>query len=260
MSSYYRLLNRLQGIKLQFKGLGFYLSLVVLSSFVAGIFIYHSWLQFDSPVITQDIMTLNKLKSDLRTQRNVLAKRDLELKLAKEANVNMQQMFSEEIQQKIALERELAFYRSIMAPEDYANGVAIHGLELEPGLVINQFRLKLILTQLKKIKKPLNGHIDITLVGKMVADPYEMKLDNLIPSKLKFNYRYFQVVETDFVLPDDFKLDRLVVNVVVPKTRWTKGSRSSKSYNVSELLIEKDSRVLLEQTSQVTDNLVQQTM
>ena len=255
MSSYFRLLNRLQGIKLQFHGLGIYLVILVVASSVTGGIIHHTWLTLKTIEISPDEQKLNKLKSDLQVKRNELASKTLELKLANETNQNMQQIFAKQIEKQKDLERELAFYRSVMAPEEFANGVAINGLELAHGVVRNQFRLKLVLTQLKKIKKPIKGFINIQLVGEQNEKPHEIELSKLIKGSLKFNYRYFQVIETDFILPDDFNLGQLVVNVVVPKTRWSKGSKAKQTFNVSELLSDKDTRVLLEQNGQVTDNL-----
>lgn len=260
MSSYYRLLNRLQGIRLQFRGLALYLIMLILISFFAGLIAYQGLLNLKKPELIEDTSEINKLNLELENKRIQLAAREIELRLANEANQNMQQMFVNELQEKRELETELAFYRSVMAPESFANGAAIHGLEVERGLINNQFRLKLVLTQLRKIKDPLKGYINITLIGKKEEKPFEMKLKDLTREDLKFSYRYFQVLETDFILPNDFKLDRLAVDVVVPKTRWIKGSRATKSYNVTELLIEKEKRVLLEQTDLLTDNSHQRMM
>lgn len=237
-----------------------YLLFLVLVAFCCGglsYYLYSDSLPTGSGKAHQKLTTVQQ---QLERQANVLASRNMELSLAKRSNQEMQALFAKQHQRQQELERELSFYRSIMAPEYSVDGVAINSLELQPKLPPQQYHLKLILTQLKKRKQQLKGYAEVVFkgikAGKQVALPLA-SLDN--GAKLDFSFRYFQVLETDVSLPEAFELQQIAVKVVVPRSRWSKGGETEQSFSVPELLNgEKDNSIILEQNSQVIDNLPQQ--
>ncbi|QSX34678.1 hypothetical protein JYB87_05425 [Shewanella avicenniae] len=203
----------------------------------------------------------HQYQQQLEEQANVLARRNLDLSLAQESHKEMQDMFAKQHQRQQELERELSFYRSIMTPEYSVDGVAINSVELLPKAVATDYKLKLVLTQLKKRQQQLKGKAIIKLQGIQAGEETEIPLESVNNGvKLDFSFRYFQVLETDFSLPQGFELQQIAVKVVVPASRWGKGGETEDSFSVPELLNgEKDTGVILEQNSQVIDNLPQQT-
>ena len=147
-----------------------------------------------------------------------------------------QQLFSEQHQKQRELERELSFYRSIMAPENSADGVSINGLELTPSLLPRQYRMKLILTQLQKRKQSLKGKAEIKLVGVQDGEALELDLAKLADLKLSFKFRYFQILDAEFTLPEGFELSHLKAKVIVPSSRWTKGSQAEVEFAAVDVL------------------------
>lgn len=259
MANYHRWLDRLQVMERNIRPSSPYLLLLVMVAFLAGLLSYHFFIPPTEVKLLRNDAKSQRLQGQLQEQAQLLASRNLELSLAREANEQMQQLFNKQHKKQQELERELAFYRSIMAPERNADGVAIHGLELTPLAAPGQYRLKLVLTQLQKRKQALKGRSEILLIGMQEGKQVELNLAKLVDTKLAFNFKYFQVLETDFTLPEGFELQQMNVKVIVPASRWNKGAETEQSFNLTELLEgEKDPGIILEQNSQVTDNLPQQ--
>ncbi|QSX38012.1 DUF6776 family protein [Shewanella sedimentimangrovi] len=260
MGNYHRWLDRLQVMERKFRPSSWYLSALMLVAFVLGALSYHSWLALDNTPISLGGGKSKQLAAQLTEQAQQLASRNLELALERDANDRLKQMFAEQHQQQKALERELAFYRAIMAPGENADGVSIHGLELLPGLQPGSQKLKLVLTQLQKRKQALKGRVEATLIGLRDNKPTELDISKAGGKFSGFEFRYFQVLESELLVPADFELKRVRVKVIVPASRWSKGAQTEQEFSLPELLEgQKEAGIILEQNSQVTDNSAQNT-
>lgn len=260
MPNYHRWLDRLQVMERKYRSSSVYLSFLVLVAFLLGAWVSFILLSSDEPVVKHISSKSQRLTAELEAQTQLLATRNLELSVEREANAQMQQMFGEQLKKQQELQRELAFYRSIMAPDDNAEGVAIHGLEMTPGVLADEYNLKLVLTQLQKRKQAIQGRAELTLIGLQDGKSAELSVNKLTGSKLEFDFRYFQVIDTKVTVPAGFNVLKVKVKVVVPSSRWTKNSQTEHVYSAPELLQgEKEPRVILEQNSQVKDNLPQKT-
>ncbi|MCS6205499.1 DUF6776 family protein [Shewanella baltica] len=260
MPNYHRWLDRLQVMDLKYRPSSVYLSLLVLVSILFGAWISFLLLSSDEPVVKHISSKAQRLSAELETQTQLLATRNLELSVEREANAQMQDMFGQQMKKQKELEHELAFYRSIMTPDDNAEGVAIHGLEMTPGVLADEYNLKLVLTQLQKRKQAIQGRVELTLIGVQEGKSVSLSVNKLTGSKLEFDFRYFQVIDTKVTVPGGFSLQQVKVKVLVPSSRWTKNSQTEHVYSAPELLQgEKEPRVILEQNSQVKDNLPQKT-
>ncbi|QXP44986.1 hypothetical protein FM038_005500 [Shewanella eurypsychrophilus] len=237
MANYHRWIDRMQVLERQIRPSSVYLLLLVVVAFVLGLVSYSVWNEQNPPTVNNNTQVLDKLTQQLNIQTQTLASRNLELALAIETNSKMQTLFSEQNVKEKKLVKELAFYRSIMAPETIADGVAIHGLELSPSLLANKYRLKLILTQLQKRKQSLKGRAELTFIGVQDGEAVNFSLSQLTDIKqLDFKFRYFQVLETEITLPDNFIFSHVIAKVIVPSSRWTKGSQIEIEFSADELL------------------------
>lgn len=255
MSNYYRWLRRLQADEYRSRLFGVYLGLLILLAFVLGALSYHFWTETDVGSHHVFHGRIKALKNELQERTGELASRNLELEVAREANNDMKKMFAEQLEQEKQLQRELTFYRSVMVPEKSASGVAINGVELIPGLLKRQQRLELVLMQLEKRKEPVKGYVEVKLIGIRANKRVVLKLDDLTKDELDFNFRYFQMLSGEFILPKGFTLARVEVRVIVPATRWAKGAETHQVFSMPELSQgTKEPRVILEQNDQVTDN------
>ncbi|MFT5704207.1 MAG: hypothetical protein ACI8SK_000149 [Shewanella sp.] len=240
MPNYHRWVDRMQMIERRIRPSSVYLLLLVLVAFAIGGLSMSLWFDQNQPKKQSNTEEIDKWAKQLNAQTQVLASKSLELVLERESGDKMQQMFAEQHHKQRELERELRFYRSIMAPENSADGVSIEAVELTPSLLPRQYRLQLILTQLQKRKQSLKGKSSITLVGVQQGKVVELDVATLLDNKalFDFDFRYFQILDAEITLPEDFELSRVKAKVKVPSSRWTKGSEAEVEYNVEQLLSE----------------------
>ncbi|NRD72948.1 hypothetical protein HQQ94_06790 [Shewanella sp. VB17] len=198
------------------------------------------WIEYNQPIEKSNTQETDKLTEKFNIQAQVLVSKELELTLVKETSNKMQQIFAEQHNKQRELERELNFYRSVVAPESSADGVFIDEINLTLSLLPRQYRLKLILTQLQKRKQSLKGKSSIILVGIQNKKIVELDLAQLLDDKelFDFNFIYFQIQEMEFTLPEGFELSRVKVSVKVPSSRWEKGSVANIEYSIEQLLPE----------------------
>jgi cell division protein FtsB len=114
-----------------------------------------------------------------------------------------------ELQQVILSQKEeLIFYQGIVSPENAALGVNLQSFEVKARSNPNLYGYKLVLTKQGKISQKLKGAVVITLRGEVNGEVSELKLSKLRlenPGKAtNFSFRYFQVFEGDFELPEGF--------------------------------------------------------
>ncbi|WP_394200012.1 DUF6776 family protein [Shewanella waksmanii] len=236
MPNYHRWASRMQAKERKIRPSSVYLLLLVIVAFSLGALVWQTWLDHQAAEVKVDNRREQQLSAQLKQQAEVLAATNLSLTLEQEANKNMQQMFAQQHSKQQELERELAFYRSIMAPENIAEGVAIHGLELIPSQLDNKYRIKLVLTQLQKRKQSMKGQAKLTFIGLQQGEVVNIDLSTLSDASFAFQFRYFQVLETEVVFPADFELNRVVANVNVPATRWTKRAQTEQTFERADIV------------------------
>ena len=242
MSNFHRWVERIQVVERKVRPSSVYLLLLVLLAFAIGCLSMNIWFEYDQSIKQGNTQTTKKLTEQFNIQAQLLVSRELELVLERETSDKMQQIFAEQHNKQRELERELNFYRSIMAPESNADGVFIEAMDLTPSLLSRQYRLKLTLTQLQKRKQSLKGKSSIVLVGVQKEKMRELDLAQLLNDKglFDFNFIYFQIQEMEFILPEGFELSRVKVSVEVASSRWKKGSVANVEYSVEQLLSQLD--------------------
>jgi len=112
------------------------------------------------------------------------------------------------------LEKELSFYRSIMAPELDKNGLNIQKFEM---LKIENdiYQFSLTLTQVKKQDWYLKGSYTIELITENDGKEMKVALNPMIldsPFKPRFSFRYFQTLSSRFQLPEAIKPQAIMVS------------------------------------------------
>ncbi|ABE56095.1 conserved hypothetical protein [Shewanella denitrificans OS217] len=255
MLNYHRWLDRLQALERRYGNSRASLTALCVIVFLLGGLSYRLWLDFAPEETQYSTSGKRKLTLELERQTQETARKNLALAIEQEANAEMQKMFTRQLAQQKVLEKELAFYRSVMAPETNAEGLAIHALELTPGLVVNRYQVRLILTQLQKRKYNLRGRAQLLFIGLVDGKHTELSLDKLTKTKFDFAFQYFQILDAEINLPANFSLARVELKAKVRAGRGNKAATLSQVFDVSELLAsEKELGVILEQNSQVKDN------
>jgi predicted RNase H-like nuclease (RuvC/YqgF family) len=135
------------------------------------------------------------------------------------------------LQQHIdALEKELSFYRGIMAPELDIKGLHVSDFTLKALSEPRKFVFQLALTQVKQHDQFLKGDVSMIVKGTLngKATQYSItELSNLQPKDLTFAFKYFQHIGGEIELPEGFKPKQVEI---VAAARGRNGQRVEKSF------------------------------
>jgi hypothetical protein len=117
---------------------------------------------------------------------------------------------------------DLAFYRSIVSPEDGIQGLRIQRFEIQPGDGPREFVVRLTLIQAMRHESVASGLAQVVLHGMQGDRPARHTLGELLGrprAQLPFSFRYFQTVEQAFTLPEGFEAFEAEVQVRSSKLR-----------------------------------------
>ena len=179
----------------------------------------------------QQISQLGHTLGNLQTENDDLTKRlniqGVELEVANLAKTLTRQEIQQGLQRENTLRSELVFYRRIMAPELKPKGFDIDTFHLEASLSTGHFRFELVLMQQEEIKNTITGKIDVTLVGSENGRPKIIPLHELMDKKAKtlnFSFKYFQVIEGELQLPDNFQPEKILIQAEIYQFKRKRGS------------------------------------
>jgi len=114
------------------------------------------------------------------------------------------------------LKEELVFYQGIVTTTGSAEGLKIHGMQVEELSEAYHYHFKLILTHVTKDDIVAEGNMDITLEGIQDGVARELKLTEVLldpQQDLSFKFRNFKRLEGNMILPVGFTPYR--VNVML---------------------------------------------
>jgi hypothetical protein len=121
-----------------------------------------------------------------------------------------------ELQAQVQKQRdELAFYRGIVAPEDGVGALRIQRLDILPDTGDGRFKLRLVLMQSMSRDSTITGTVKIELEGTRNKQPLRLPLSDVggPPREMSFSFRYFQNIEQEIALPQDFEPSAVDVEV-----------------------------------------------
>jgi hypothetical protein len=114
-----------------------------------------------------------------------------------------------------ALEEGLAFYRSLISPEELGAGLGLRKLELLAGNAPGTYLFRIVVQQEARKHELLDGQLRVTLAGQLAGEPVEYSLeqlsDGLEGNSLPLSFRYFQAVEGTITLPEGFEPEFVTV-------------------------------------------------
>ncbi len=169
--------------------------------------------------LTQKIRVLEDANLKLRSE---VAAAELARNVDRKAYGDVEKTLADLQAQVLKHREELTFYRGIVSPEDGIGGLRIQRFQVLPGGIDNHFRLRLVLVQSMRQDSVVSGSVSIQIEGVSDNKPTQLQLaeaggetraDGLVP----FQFRYFQNLEQDIVLPGGF--EPKAVNVEVKSSR-----------------------------------------
>ncbi|MEH6358236.1 MAG: DUF6776 family protein [Pseudomonadales bacterium] len=115
------------------------------------------------------------------------------------------------------LEKDLAFYKGVLAPEKNVKGLQVDRLGVEKLSTARNFKFKWVLTQVGKNSKYLSGNTSLELVGKLAGVEKVLSLKDVVSEELnlKFKFRYFQNFSIQVELPEQFVAEKILLSATV---------------------------------------------
>jgi len=116
---------------------------------------------------------------------------------------------------KMELQEELAFYRSIVSPSAMESGLHVQALRLEPRGAARSYRYELVLTLVRGNGSSAEGNVDLQVRGRQGSDILRLPVEDLAaePRELTFSFRYFQRLRGRLRLPEGFEPREVIVRV-----------------------------------------------
>ena len=170
-----------------------------------------------------------KLSEELKQNDYLTA----ELAVEKSSGVLLQQELKTQQQKLFDTRKELAFYQRVISPEMQADSLIIDSFTISPGASAASYRFNLVLIQQDKQRNFAKGTVELTLLG-FSADKREsmdlLKLSGFSKSDKAFSFKYFQIIEGEFTLPEGFKPEKVDVSLKVAAARSAKSAKVDKNF------------------------------
>jgi len=115
-------------------------------------------------------------------------------------------------------EEDLAFYKSIVAPEDGAVGLRVQNLEVQNSADPRSFRVEWVLIQAKQHDRRVSGVVNFSVEGTQAGRSVTFPLADLDASAegdgaVPFSFRYFQEFAYELTFPADFVPEKIHLEV-----------------------------------------------
>lgn len=117
----------------------------------------------------------------------------------------------------LELKEELAFYRGIVSPKDASRGLQLQSVKLESNGIRRNFHYKIVLTQVLKNDRLAIGKVKMDIDGLQGKEPVTLSLNQITEKSIKdlnYRFKYFQNIEGDIILPENFEPLRINVQIL----------------------------------------------
>jgi len=214
-----------------FKSALFLLMLIVLCLFIGyrlGNF-YHN---FQSTTLEQQKTRLEQLYQQQSDQVERIHTLEVELAVEQLASQNAQSTLKKMSLEHYQVKKELAFYEKVMAPEKEADGLVIDNIKITASQSPNHYNFQVVLVQQQLKKRYAKGYVDLVVKGSLDHKPSQLKLSDISAitrKELSFSFKYFQVIEGSFTLPENFVPEKLHLSAILTKSKWQKYQKLNKT-------------------------------
>ncbi|MBO9489646.1 hypothetical protein J7384_04640 [Endozoicomonas sp. G2_1] len=197
---------------------------------------YHS---YQAQTITVQEQRLTKLYQEQQQQVSRINTLEVELEVERLASERSMALLKETEAEHFEIKKELAFYQKVMAPEKQVGGLVVDSAKVFSTASDNHYRFQVALVQQQVQKRYAKGYIQLSIKGSLANKPklYALgDLSELTQKELSFSFKYFQIVEGEFVLPQGFEPESIAIEVVLPKGKWQKYQKYDRGYQWTDIL------------------------
>jgi hypothetical protein len=164
------------------------------------------------------LVTLRAQLRDVEAQRSTLLSKLAVLQRSSEveslASEQMRQALMGLEAEVMSLDKQLAFYKNIVAPSTMKPGLRVQDLQLSKAGPDGRYQYKLVLIQVRGDNRLAKGRVEFTVWGRQAERELSLSLADMgAGGPIRFSFKYFQRLDGDLVLPQGFKPSRIEVRV-----------------------------------------------
>lgn len=203
------------------------MAVFTLASYYSGH--YRGSILEGSAIVERD--RLQKKYADVKSKLDVLTQKVANLLLGSEVDRKATEQVRGEVvnlKNRIAeLEGDNAFYRDLMRPESDDQGISAESpaIEATAGMP-NAYDYKMVVKQQSANRSQVVGYMEFSIIGTNgEGKSKRFTLSQLAPAvtseKIKLNFKYFQRLEGQLILPELFTPERIELKIVSVRPRKT---------------------------------------
>jgi len=157
----------------------------------------------DELIVQVDVMSsqLNILQQELTNSEQANAVDRQALEEVQGTIINLRETIAQ-------LEEDVLYYKQIMSPENTETGLMIGQLDLLQTDLQNRIRYRLELRQAGNNDNLVSGYVNVNILGTRDRQEISMPLRSLAVEEdqldIKLQFRYFQNIQGELILPDGF--------------------------------------------------------
>jgi hypothetical protein len=163
--------------------------------------------------LQQQLYETEKENSKLREKNAVLEQASIiDKKAQNDVNGSIKRLQDEVLE----LKEQVAFYRGIVSPVQTASGLNITSFKLNKLGEVSGYHFRLVLTQVKQNNQVIRGKANILIDGLQNGEPKQLNISDLMgkaKEDMNLQFKYFQTIEGDMVLPDGFVPSSVLVDI-----------------------------------------------
>lgn len=159
-----------------------------------------------------------QLKQDNQALRDSLARAERSLQMDQTAYQDLDRSLKASSQAIVRLREELNFYRNIISPPNKKSGLRIQSLKLEAAgdddtTATSKYHYKMVLIQALKHDRKISGKARFEINGVQGGKNTTIRFPQAADKPIRFNFKYFQDLEGQIELPQNFEPRTIKVNV-----------------------------------------------
>ncbi len=166
--------------------------------------------------IGRQALVIESLTQENAELHKRIVKQEQLSQIDREAQSRMQDELKNYQDERLKMEEELVFLRSMVSSKSGSSILRLQRLRLQPGKAENSFLYSFTVTKVQKDSGYVEGAVFLTLTGEQDGKKRTFSLKELTKDKnnsLKMRFKYFQNVEGELLLPGRFRPSSVTIEV-----------------------------------------------
>lgn len=165
---------------------------------------------------------LSQLQQELELSRQEVVNLQLAATVDAQAHADIRRETVEQKSKIAELERDIAVYRGMVSKSNDKNpqGISLGAFQVSGSGGVRGFHYKMVVQQLVVNDETFKGTLNVNIVGVRGGNPMSIALHkasmNVPGESIPLDFKYFQSIDGDLILPEGFEPQR--VDVIVRST------------------------------------------